>query len=601
LPTAEKAQIWIVRTMDVLFPWKDYSDATRSLGAEDIIYPYVDRLIRQAETMLDLDPSFSEAGTFQILTKNIAQFLEAEIASIWLFQKDWHYISSFVRQDGLFNDSKVVELFDPEIFDEAFRNGRSRMVSDIWQDENWQNKEPFRKFGVNSALLVPIPSPKNSSGDSDPGGLLQVFYKEREKVFSPLEVDAAQLFSRRVSYVLARKQIWDLQMHSSIKNRISEHIFKCLIKGEGIFMRDLFNAVIPELSGIMNVQRCALFSVNRQQGEAVLEAGYPEKMHGIGKTRSLREPYIEKIIDSKGPFGQFEYESIDPHYILITDPQRSQLIPGDIKYFLETQDINSVLYLPLKGEEVNYFLSFDAQGRHERFSEEDIDILLFLGRELMKGLRMERLYDLLHDSKNIAISQAYFAKRIQNILQKERCPENERLDKAVEIILEGSIRLQELFQTLFGEGNEVVVDVTALARRRFIFYQAAMREREKDKILFIQKEMTAPFHVRCVPFHLERIIDNLLSNAVLAIPDEGGELSLRAGQEGTWGIMEIANTARVSREAMEEHLREAKDGKGKGRGLHICNQLIRNMGGEIEVEVKDDLVIFQVKLPVIKS
>jgi len=63
---------------------------------------------------------------------------------------------------------------------------------------------------------------------------------------------------------------------------------------------------------------------------------------------------------------------------------------------------------------------------------------------------------------------------------------------------------------------------------------------------------------------------------------------------------EIANTAQASREELERHLRSEEGGR-KGRGLHIYDQLIRNMGGEIGVEAKDGLAIFQVKLPVFKS
>jgi signal transduction histidine kinase len=363
-------------------------------------------------------------------------------------------------------------------------------------------------------------------------------------------------------------------------------------------MRDLFNSVIPELSGFMDIQRCALFSVNRQKREVVLEAGYPETAHGIGKTRSIEEPYIQRIIDPKGPFGEFEHERIYPDYILITNPQLSQIVPGDIRYFLATQDIHSVLYVPLqRAEEVKYFLTFDAQGRHERFTEEELNLFLFLGMELIKGLRLERLHDLLHDSKNIGIALAYFTKRIQNILDKEKYLENEKLNQAVGIVLEESNRLQDLFLTLFREEKEADVDPTEIVRRRFLFYQETMKEMKRDNIRFVQNKMATSLRVRCDPSHIERMFDNLLSNATLAIPDEGGEVSIRMYQQNSSVVIEIANTGQVLKEEIERHLRGEEEGKRKGRGLHICNQLAGIMGGDIEVEVKDEYVIFRVTLP----
>ena len=220
--------------------------------------------------------------------------------------------------------------------------------------------------------------------------------------------------------------------------------------------------------------------------------------------------------------------------------------------------------------------------------------------ELMKGLRLEKLYDLLHDSKNIAISQTYFAKRIQTILKKEKYPDKDKLDQALEIILEGSNRLQEMFLILYGEGKEAVIDVTEVGRRRFRFYQETMKEMKKDRIHFLQKKSPPSLQIRCVPFHFERVVDNLLSNAVAAIPDEGGEVTLCTWQQDLWVVMEITNTGWITKEELEGHLHGEGEGKRKGRGLHVCNQLIRNMGGEIEAESKDGYVIFRLKLPVLK-
>jgi len=72
--------------------------------AEEIIHPYVDRLIRQAETLLDIDPSYNESFLFQILAKNIVDFFEAEIAGIWLFENDRRHLASFFLQENLFGD-----------------------------------------------------------------------------------------------------------------------------------------------------------------------------------------------------------------------------------------------------------------------------------------------------------------------------------------------------------------------------------------------------------------------------------------------------------------------------------------------------------------
>jgi signal transduction histidine kinase len=571
---------------------------------QEIIYPYVNRLIRHAEFILDADPSHDEASLFQTLTDNIVHFLEAEIASIWLFESGWRHLASFFYQDSVFGDCNHDALFEHSIAQDVVRAQQPLVIPNIWKEDRWQNKEPLRELGVNSALLVPIASPLFSIQEADPGGVLQIFYRENDRISSELEIEVAKLFSRRVSHVLARKKIKDLQKYSAIKDRIVDHVFSGLTVERGVRMRDLFNAVIPELSEFITIQRSALFSVDRQKGEILLEAGYPENAHGIGKTRSTDEPYIQKIIEQKGPFGKFEHEIIYPNYIVITDPQGSRLISEDLRYFLGTQSISSVLYLPLKrGEEVAYFLTFDAQGNRARFSEDEINLLLFAGMELVKGLRLERLHDLLHDSKNIGLSLSYFTRRIENFLRKQEYPENEKLNEAVEVILEESSRLEELFLSLFGEGNEAVVDVTEIARKRFLFYQETLKEMKRDNIRFVQQELTIPLSVRCFPAIIERIIDNLLSNATSAVPDEGGEISVHTYQQNSWAVMEIANTGSVSKEEMEQHLRgeEGQEKGRKGRGLHICSHLVTRVGGGLDVDVKNGFVIIRVMLPLTQT
>jgi sensor histidine kinase regulating citrate/malate metabolism len=96
------------------------------------------------------------------------------------------------------------------------------------------------------------------------------------------------------------------------------------------------------------------------------------------------------------------------------------------------------------------------------------------------------------------------------------------------------------------------------------------------------------------------MLDNLFSNAISAVPDEGGDLSIRTFQKNSWAVIEIANSGWVSKEEIEQHLRGEEDGRKerKGRGLHICDHLVRTMGGEIGVEVNDGLVTFQILLPV---
>ncbi|MGA2319042.1 MAG: GAF domain-containing sensor histidine kinase [Thermodesulfobacteriota bacterium] len=508
---------------------------------DEMLYWYVNQLITQVEKILDIDPSLTEREILQLVARTIV-------------------------------DHEEIIPFEDTIAGEVVKTRQSYLVPNILKEERYKNKEKVDKLGIHSMLAVPIYLHRFSK-DVDTEGVLQIYYKEKDKVFTPLEVEIAEMFSKRVGYVIALKRINYLHKLNVTKDRILEHIYQKLARGEGIKMKDLFNSVIPELVDIMEIQRCALFSVTEDQEQIILEAGYPQTVHGIGKVRSVKEElYAKVIVDQTGPFGSFENEKIYAHYILITNPKGTHLLPPDIKHFLETQQINSVLYIPLGMDEtVKYFLAFDAQAHHRQFTEEQI-------------------------FKNPAIAVAGFAKRVQKILKEGAYPKNEKVDQALDILLKETSRIQELALTLHEKGKESIIDLTEVSKRRFLINEETLKELNRGNIQLIERKLESPLWVRCFPLHIERVIDNLLNNASNAIPEEGGELSIRSYRKDTWAVVEINNTGQISEEEKDRFIL----GEGRGRGLHISTRLVKNMRGIMSVESKEGQTTFSIMLPLVE-
>ena len=566
---------------------------------EEVLFQYVDRLISRSETILEINPTFSEKEILQVLARNVVEFLGAEAASIRIYDPGREEMISFGSYPDLAEDREEAIPFEDTIAGEVVKTRRSYFVPNILKEEKYKNKEKVQKKGIHSMLAIPISIPRFSLRDVDTEGVLQIYYKEGDKTFTPLEVKIAEMLSRRVSYVIARKRILDLQKLNVTKDRIVEQIFVKLGKREGIKIKDVFNLVIPELVDIMRIQRCSLFSVMEGRQQVVLEAGYPEMQHGIGKIFSVKEPYIHAIVNQTGPFGEFENEKVYPAYILIHNPQRSQLIPPELKGFLVSHQIHSVLYVPLKvNDAVNYFLVFDAQAEHKRFTDEAIEIFTFFGKELMKGLRLEKMDDILHDFKNPAIAAAGFAKRVRKMLEDGDFPSNkEKVDQALDIIVGETSRIQELALTLHGEGREERVDLTEKLKRRFLLNKEALKELKRKNITLTERDLESPLWIRCFPLHIERVLDNLLNNASNAIPEKGGSLSIRSYRKEPWAVAEITNTGRISEEDKNRFLL----GEGKGRGLHITTRLVKRIGGKTEMESKEGQTTFRVMFPIAKE
>ena len=565
---------------------------------DEILYQYVDQLITRAETILDINPSLSEREILETLAKTVVEYLEANAATIRISDPAKKELISFGSYPNTAEDREEAIPFEDTIAGEVVRTHQSYLVPNIVREEKYRNKENARKLGIHSMLAVPVSLPRFSLKDLDTEGVLQIYFQEEDKAFTPLEVRIAEMLSRRVSYVIARKRIMDLHMLNVTKNKIVEQIFQKLGRREGVKIKDVFNLIIPELIDIMQIQRCSLFSVSEDRQRVILEAGYPERQHGIGQVFSVKEPYIDAVVNQPGPFGEFENEKIYPTYVLIDNPRGSRLLPSDLKRFLENQQIHSVLYVPLKvNEVVDYFLAFDAQASHRPFRDEEIEIFTFFGKELTKGLRLEKMDDILHDFKNPAIAASGFVKRVQRFLQDgDYLSKKEKIDQALDIILKETSRIQELALTLHGEGREETVDLTEKLRRRFLINEEAMKELKRENVRPIEGDLESPLRIRCFPLDIERVLDNLLNNASNAIPEDGGELSIRSYRKDSWAVVEITNTGQIPEEDKARYLL----GDGRGRGIHITTRLVKRMGGKMEVESEKGQTTCRVMFPLVK-
>ncbi len=216
-----------------------FEEVTRVVDmiTEQVIYRYVGRLISQAETILEIDPTLTEKEILETVAKNVVEYLGAEAASIRIYDPGREEMVSFGSYPDYAEGREETVPFEDTIAGEVVKTHRAYFVRNILKEEKYKNKEKVQKYGIHSMLAVPISIPRFSLKDVDTEGLVQIYYKEIDKAFTPLEAKIAEMLSRRVSYVIARKRIMDLQKLNVTKDKIVEQIFLKLGRREGIKMR----------------------------------------------------------------------------------------------------------------------------------------------------------------------------------------------------------------------------------------------------------------------------------------------------------------------------------------------------------------------------
>jgi signal transduction histidine kinase len=563
----------------------------------NVLYDFLVQVTHQIDEIVEIDPDLSEQQILEKAARYMVRFLVAGSASVRIYDPQTSQMLSYGSYPSKEKTRETRVSLDWSVAGEVVKTRMPYLVPNILNERLYKNKNVVTETGFHSMMAVPLEIPSFSPRERETMGVIQIYFPEENRTFTPLEVKMAGLMSKRLSFVIARKRILDLYRTNEKKEAIVQHIFRTLGSRGGVKMQEIFNQVIPEIADMIDLQSCALFSVTQDLRRIVLVAGYPQSggYHSIGKWFPVgAEPAFELLVNLRDYTGDGVSEIMTPSYLLVVDPQRSSVISDQMKRFAELHNINSILYIPLKvGGETSHIMTFDALEHRKRYRDDEIEVLVFLGRELMKAQRMEWLDDALHDFKNPAIATAGFARRLKELVEKEPEAFEERVRTYVDIILEETSRLQELALSLYEVGEEQVVDLGEVLRRRFEINREAIKEQLKQNIELKEGPFEENLMVRCYTMHLERIFDNLFNNATKAIPLRGGTLAIRTLAQNEWACAEITNTGRIS----EEERLKLLQGEGSGRGLYITHRIVRMLKGRLEVRREKDSTTFAVCLP----
>jgi len=70
------------------------------LSKDEILYGYVNRLITQAERILDIDPGLTEREILKVVARTIVEYFGAEVASIRIPDPESHFYEVVVSHNG---------------------------------------------------------------------------------------------------------------------------------------------------------------------------------------------------------------------------------------------------------------------------------------------------------------------------------------------------------------------------------------------------------------------------------------------------------------------------------------------------------------------
>ncbi len=269
---------------------------------QEVFPGFMADVVSHVDAIVEIDPDLPERQILTLATKYMVDFLGAISASVRIYDPSTGRMLSYGSHPYQDEQRETFIPSERSVAGEVVKTQQPYFVPDIEEDALYQDKAVALNRGANSMMAIPLSIPRFFPHEADTVGVIQIYYPETNRTFVRLEVQASQLMARRLSFAIARKKILTLFKVNEKKEAIVHKIFRTLGMREGVKMRDVFNRVIPELTDIVNVQSCALFSVSEDMQNVVLEAGYPDYAgyHGIGKSFPVAsEPVFETVLNRK--------------------------------------------------------------------------------------------------------------------------------------------------------------------------------------------------------------------------------------------------------------------------------------------------------------
>jgi signal transduction histidine kinase len=179
--------------------------------------------------------------------------------------------------------------------------------------------------------------------------------------------------------------------------------------------------------------------------------------------------------------------------------------------------------------------------------------------------------------------------------------DSEKIDVGLEIIEKSVLRSLEMLEAMRKSTRESEPQIEQHNLNQLI--RDAVEELPKPDTISVQMELDDLEESWFDAFQIRRVIDNVLLNAVEAMPD-GGEISITKQYHDGKVIIQIADTGVGISEAVLPNILERKfyttKPHGLGLGLSYCKRTVESHGGVLMVDsVLGKGTVFTIELPLI--
>jgi signal transduction histidine kinase len=270
---------------------------------------------------------------------------------------------------------------------------------------------------------------------------------------------------------------------------------------------------------------------------------------------------------------------------------------------VEKVGATSAIAVPLRtGDRVFGVLGLARTGGRDPYAESDLALALELGRQLGGWIERSRLFSELRQA--LAAKDEFFGfvshelktplttvVGLSDVLARrwDSLSEGERSD-AVELLRRDSLRLEEIIANMLtlARSERTTGDEPILVHR--IIADAVALHRQRHPLRPIETRIEGGLSPVLAPGGwIDRVLENLLSNAEKYSPNEQAPIEIEATHDHSSVIVRVLDRGRgISPQQMREVFQpffrtdpNEPGVPGVGLGLTVCRRLIERLGGQV--------------------
>lgn len=554
--------------------------------------PWIDleRIIGIADGVMNISPDIGANELLNILCMNSAQLMKADGATC----RTWDPIRKIMIAGGSYNwTAERTEEIDQEksIAGWVIRTKTPYCVPDISSEPLYMEKEKILALGINSMLALPIQLYDYEAGEKREVlvGTLQLYFKEKNKVFFPQQIKLITSVVSRFSYVFAQKRKQALQTRAQVIQESRKALISIIKRTQSL--DQVLSSLVAKIAETISVKRCALFSIEHDaagSNVAVLIAGYPLEpfAHRYGVTLPFSEHPAFQEVCMTGQALRIDDAQNDPRMSATRDLYRNRNIRN--VYFVPIKDENEAVtnVLVLDGEEANPIERDDLSFFNSLI--QDIELCI------QASLRSQER----HDFYNLMLSFGAIAK----VYAKKIAAPGADADEIASLY-------RKLYTSMLAV-NDIITDRIPFAQKEVFNLNEVITERLEayyfPQQVAIEHNLDGwELQICADRKKVGRIVGNIIDNAHRKLDElQRGALKIQLRSDGHYAIIEIGNTGGLPQEVMKNFLQDSlplQSGKGDGRGQGLAIvklfTLMHNGIAELESPAGAYWTTIKVKLP----